>query len=76
MISRICVFNGQISSMQVEINFKRNAPKVGKIKPDTEFFKDIRWFTTFLETFNGSVTIHKINICGCFSNGNGSQVCK
>ena len=35
-----------------------NAPTVGREKPDRDFHKDIKWFTTFLETFNGSVHIH------------------
>ena len=40
------------------LNTLRNAPRVGKVILQADFFKDIKWFTTFLETFNGSVKIH------------------
>ena len=36
----------------------RSIPSNGKKKLDTGFFRDLKWFIAFLDTFNGSVEMH------------------
>ena len=39
----------------------RSCPHKGSIKLTDKFFKDLNWFSKFLQVFNGSVEIHEIN---------------
>ena len=40
----------------------RNMPTVGYSKLNMNFYKDIAWFCRFLQTFNGTVKIHRADV--------------